>query len=63
MKRIFLIGFMGAGKTTAGKNLAKKLDCTFAIWIIILNLVIKKQSVRFSKNLEKKNLERSRENA
>ena len=29
MKRIFLLGFMGAGKTTAGKSLAKKLNCTF----------------------------------
>lgn len=29
MKRIFLLGFMGAGKTTAGKSLAKKLNWTF----------------------------------
>ncbi len=28
-KRIFLIGFMGVGKTTIGKRLAKKLDFPF----------------------------------
>lgn len=28
-KRIFLIGFMGVGKTTIGKKLAKKLDIPF----------------------------------
>ena len=28
-KNIFLIGMMGAGKTTVGKLLAKKLDLTF----------------------------------
>ena len=25
MKRIFLIGYMGAGKTTVGKDLAKRM--------------------------------------
>ncbi|MDR2948798.1 MAG: shikimate kinase [Dysgonomonas sp.] len=29
MKRIFLIGYMGAGKTTAGRELAKELDLDF----------------------------------
>ncbi|MBF0650917.1 shikimate kinase [Dysgonomonas sp. GY75] len=29
MKRIFLIGYMGAGKTTAGKELAKVLELEF----------------------------------
>lgn len=29
MKRIFLIGYMGAGKTTVGKVLAKRLGLTF----------------------------------
>lgn len=29
MKRIVLMGFMGAGKTTIGKELAKALDCEF----------------------------------
>lgn len=29
MKHIILIGFMGAGKTTVGKKLAKKLDVKF----------------------------------
>lgn len=29
MKRIFLIGYMGAGKTTAGRELAKKLNLEF----------------------------------
>ncbi|MCD7710222.1 MAG: shikimate kinase [Porphyromonadaceae bacterium] len=29
MKRIFLIGFMGAGKTTLGKVLAKRLEIDF----------------------------------
>jgi shikimate kinase len=29
MKRIFLIGYMGAGKTTAGKELAKVLEFEF----------------------------------
>jgi len=29
MKRIFLIGYMGAGKTTAGKELAKALNLNF----------------------------------
>lgn len=29
MKRIVLMGFMGAGKTTVGKCLAKALDCEF----------------------------------
>lgn len=29
MKRIFLIGYMGAGKTTAGKELAKELNLEF----------------------------------
>lgn len=29
MKRIFLIGYMGAGKTTAGRELAKVLDLEF----------------------------------
>lgn len=29
MKRIFLIGYMGAGKTTVGKDLAKRLKLSF----------------------------------
>ena len=29
MKRIILMGFMGAGKTTVGKKLAKELSCEF----------------------------------
>lgn len=29
MKRIFLIGYMGAGKTTVGKELAKRLGLSF----------------------------------
>jgi len=29
MKRIFLIGYMGVGKTTIGKNLAEKLNMPF----------------------------------
>jgi shikimate kinase len=29
MKRIFLIGYMGAGKTTAGKELARQLNLEF----------------------------------
>ncbi|MCC8143530.1 MAG: shikimate kinase [Tannerellaceae bacterium] len=29
MKRIFLIGYMGAGKTTVGKELAGRLELTF----------------------------------
>jgi shikimate kinase len=29
MKKIFLIGYMGAGKTTIGKRLSKKLDLQF----------------------------------
>jgi len=29
MQRIFLVGFMGAGKTTAGKELAKQMNCSF----------------------------------
>lgn len=29
MKRIILIGFMGAGKTTLGKKIAKKMDLPF----------------------------------
>jgi len=29
MKRIFLIGFMGSGKSTIGKKLAAKLSCDF----------------------------------
>lgn len=29
MKRIFLIGYMGAGKTTVGKDLAKLMDLSF----------------------------------
>ncbi len=29
MKRIFLVGYMGVGKTTLGKRLAKALDLTF----------------------------------
>ncbi|MDO4496374.1 MAG: shikimate kinase, partial [Bacteroidales bacterium] len=29
MKRIFLIGYMGAGKTTLGKALAKEMDLQF----------------------------------
>lgn len=29
MKRIFLIGYMGAGKTTVGKDLAKRLGLSF----------------------------------
>lgn len=29
MKHIILIGFMGSGKTTLGKMLAKKLECPF----------------------------------
>ena len=28
-KNIYLVGFMGTGKTTVGKLLAKKLQCTF----------------------------------
>ena len=27
--RIYLIGFMGCGKSTWGKKLAEKLDCAF----------------------------------
>lgn len=29
MKRIFLIGYMGAGKTTVGKKLAKRMNLSF----------------------------------
>ncbi len=29
MSNIYLIGFMGSGKTTVGKQLAKKFDFTF----------------------------------
>ena len=29
MKRIFLIGFMGAGKTSIGKELSAKMKCSF----------------------------------
>ena len=29
MKRIFLIGYMGAGKTTVGKDLAKRMGLSF----------------------------------
>lgn len=29
MKRIFLIGYMGAGKTTVGKELAKRMELSF----------------------------------
>ena len=29
MQRIFLIGYMGAGKTTVGKALSKELGLTF----------------------------------
>ncbi|MDR2232918.1 MAG: shikimate kinase [Tannerella sp.] len=29
MQRIFLIGFMGAGKTTAGKALSELMNCSF----------------------------------
>lgn len=29
MRRIFLIGYMGTGKTTAGRELAKRLDLAF----------------------------------
>ena len=29
MKNIILMGFMGAGKTTIGKKLAKALECEF----------------------------------
>lgn len=42
MKRIFLIGFMGSGKTTLGKMLAEKLDYTF----IDLDHYIEKRNVK-----------------
>ena len=29
MKRIFLIGYMGAGKTTVGKVLSRQLELSF----------------------------------
>ena len=29
MKRVFLIGYMGSGKTTVGKKLAKSLSLSF----------------------------------
>ena len=29
MKRIFLMGYMGAGKTTVGKKLSKQLNLSF----------------------------------
>ena len=29
MKRVILIGFMGAGKTTLGKKIAKKMELPF----------------------------------
>ena len=29
MKSIILLGYMCAGKTTVGRAVAKKLDCTF----------------------------------
>ena len=29
MKRIFLIGYMGAGKTTVGRKLAKEMNLSF----------------------------------
>ena len=50
---IFLIGFMGCGKTTVGKKLAKKLGrCHPGIYIMAIS--IKKQILQSTANLERK---------
>ena len=50
MKRIILMGFMGAGKTTVGKKLAKDLSCDF---IDTDELVEKVQGCKISESLKK----------
>ncbi len=50
MKRIILMGFMGAGKTTVGKKLAKELSCEF---IDTDELIEKEQGCKISEIFEK----------
>lgn len=50
MKIIFLVGFMGAGKTTLGKKLAKALDYSF---IDIDKEIAKKEGITISEIFEK----------
>lgn len=50
MKRIVLVGFMGAGKTTIGKVLAKELSCKF---IDTDEVIEKEQGRKISEIFEK----------
>lgn len=50
MKRIVLMGFMGAGKTTIGKALAKELSCKF---IDTDEVIEKEQGKKISEIFEK----------
>ena len=50
MKRIVLMGFMGAGKTTIGKALAKELSCKF---IDTDEVIEKEQGRKISEIFEK----------
>jgi shikimate kinase len=44
---LFLIGFMGAGKTTLGKKLAAKLDCQF----VDVDLVLEKNEGKYIRDI------------
>ena len=52
--RIILVGYMGSGKTTVGKALARSLDMPFMISIGTSKVVCAKVSVRYLTNEAKR---------
>lgn len=62
MKRIFLIGYMGAGKTTIGRELAKKLNLDFIDLDLFIQARFQKtvnQLFKYSGESEFRNIERN----
>ena len=53
MRRIFLIGYMGSGKTTLGKAFAKAAGLEFIVWTGILKSVCIRPYPKFLRNKEK----------
>lgn len=60
MERIFLIGFMGSGKTTLGKALAQKLGVDFIDLDLYIETRYHKQYAKFSPKAEKKDSDKSK---
>ena len=54
MKRIILIGYMGAGKTTVGKALSKELGIIFYDLDWYIESRMRKTVARFSPSVEKR---------